>query len=79
MVRVEIQLLPEEGNDRQEIQKANAEAHHGGEHLRVLVGNRKCSRHPSANNKLRVIAVKGGDPKLEVISMCCIRYYKQLK
>lgn len=78
MVRVEIKLLPEDGGDAA-VAKANQEAQHGGEHLRYLIGNRKCRKHPSNNNKIRVHAVAGGNPKLEVVSICCTDFYKRLK
>jgi len=79
MIRVEVQLLPEEGKDSQAIATANAVAKHGADHLRNLIGTRRCRKHPSNNNKIRVLAVKGGDPKMEIVSMCCTDFYKRLK
>lgn len=78
MIRVEVKLLPEDGNDAQAA-NANAIAKHSSDHLRYLIGNRKCRKHPSNNNKIRVFAVKNSDPKMEIVSICCTDFYKRLK
>ncbi|MBX3164665.1 MAG: hypothetical protein KF900_09290 [Bacteroidetes bacterium] len=81
MIRIDIKLLPEDesGKDTALISAANAEAETGGKHLERLIGTRKCRKHPSNINKIRVIAVKGGSPKMEVLNMCCVDFYKRLK
>ena len=80
MIRIDIKLLPEEGGkDADLVAAANAEATKGGEHLRKLIGDRKCRKHPSNINKIRVYAVKGGRPKMEVMNIVCIDFYKRIK
>jgi len=81
MLRFELRLLPEEGNgsDITAIKSANAIAEHSYHHLKKLIGKRRCRKHPSSPNKLRVFAVKGGDPKVELVSYCCPDFVKKLR
>lgn len=80
MVRIDIKLLSEEGaKNPAAVAAANADAEQGGKHLERLIGKRKCRKHPSQINRIRVYAVEGGNPKMEVLSMCCMDFYKHLK
>ena len=81
MVRIDIKLLPlEEGApDAALIAAANNEAETGGKHMEKLIGMRRCRKHPSNINKIRVHAVKGSKPRLEVLNICCLDFYKRLK
>jgi hypothetical protein len=81
MIRIELKLLPmdEEGADEKVITTSNASAKHAYEHLKKLIGKRRCRKHPSSPNKLRIYAVKGGDPKAELVSYCCPDFVKRLK
>jgi hypothetical protein len=82
MIRFELRLLPEEGANPSElkaISSANAVAEHSFQHLKKLIGKKKCRRHPSSPNKIRVFAVKNGDPKAELVSYCCPLFVKMLK
>jgi hypothetical protein len=81
MIRFELRLLPEEGNatDLKAITSANAIAEHSYHHLKKLIGKRRCRKHPSSPNKLRVFAVKGSDPKVELVFYCCPDFVKTLK
>lgn len=79
MIRIECKLLPEgEGGNEQVIAESNADAKRSSDHLRYLIGNKKCRKHPSNNNKIRVLAVMGGNPKMEIVNLCCTDFYKRL-
>jgi hypothetical protein len=81
MIRFELKLLPEEENgaDSKIVTASNAEAKHAYEHLKKLIGKRKCRKHPSSPNKLRIYAVKGGNPRAELLAYCCPAFLKRLK
>lgn len=83
MVRFDIKLIPEnEAQNEAEaklIAEANKAAQVGLLHLRKILGKRKCHKHPSAPNKIRVFAVKGGEPKAEMFSYCCQAFLKLIK
>jgi hypothetical protein len=81
MIRFELKLLSEEenGGPAEVINTSNAVAKHACQHLKKLIGKRRCRKHPSSANKLRVYAVKGGDPKAEVVAYCCPDFLKRLK
>jgi hypothetical protein len=83
MIRFDIKLLPEEGAspaEAKEIASANELAELSLKHLKKLIGNRKCHKHPSSPNKLRIFAEKGAKyPRVEVISYCCPNFVKSLK
>ena len=83
MVRFDIKLLEQNGaqNDAEAkiIADSNISAQLGMRHLKKLLHHKKCHKHPSAPNKIRVFAVKGGDPKAEVVSYCCSFFLKQIK
>lgn len=82
MIRFELKLLPTEGIDPADakiISTSNAVAEHAFNHLKKLIGKRKCRKHPSSPNKLRIFAVKGGDPKAELVAYCCPAFLKRLK
>lgn len=83
MIRFELRLLPDEGKnatESQAISSANALAELSYQHLKKLIGNRKCRRHPSSPNKLRVFAEKGAKyPRVEVVSYCCPAFVASLK
>ena len=82
MIRFDLRLLPVEGSnpaDARIIAASNAAAEHSCRHLKKLIGKRKCRKHPSSPNKIRVFAVKGADPKAELVYYCCPEFLKLLK
>jgi hypothetical protein len=81
MIRFDLKLLPvdENAKDSKVIEAANAEAKHAYEHLKKLIGKRKCRKHPSSPNKLRIFAVKGAGPRAELVAYCCPDFIKRLK
>jgi hypothetical protein len=82
MIRFELKLLPVEGSNAAElelIKVANASAEHSCKHLKKLIGKRKCRKHPSSPNRLRINAVKGADPTVDLVAYCCPDFVKTLK
>jgi hypothetical protein len=82
MIRFELKLLPVDGvspAESEEINSANAIAEHSCKHLKKLLGKRRCRKHPSSPNKLRIYAVKGAGPKVELVAYCCPDFVKKLK
>lgn len=83
MIRFELKLLPAEGAsaaELKEINSANQLAELSFKHLKKLIGNRRCRKHPSSANKLRVFAEKNAKyPRVEVVSYCCPDFVKSLK
>lgn len=83
MLRFELKLLPldEAANeaDANIIAKSNEAAEHSFRHLKKLLGNKKCRKHPSSPNKIRVNAVKGGDPTAQLLLTCCPEFTKQIR
>jgi hypothetical protein len=83
MIRFELKLLPVEGAnpaEAKEIVSANELAELSYKHLKKLIGNKRCHKHPSSANKLRVFAEKGSKyPRVEVVSYCCPDFVKSLK
>jgi hypothetical protein len=82
MIRFDLKLLDEEGSnaaDSKLIASSNAVAKHACEHLKKLIGKRKCRKHPSSPNKLRIFAVLGGEPRAELVSYCCPAFVKRIK
>jgi hypothetical protein len=83
MLRFDLKLLPlDEGASEAEakiIADSNAAAKHSCRHLKKLLGNKRCRKHPSSPNKIRITAVKGGDPKAELMMYCCPEFIKVLK
>lgn len=78
MVRLELKLLA--GSESEpKIANANALAEKSMVHLKKLIGNRRCHKHPSYVNKVKVIAVKDADPKIELMDYCCPDFYKAIK
>jgi hypothetical protein len=47
-------------------------------HLRSLIGNQRCKKHPSFKNVINVVAVEGKDPRIEVVNICCQDFYNSL-
>ncbi len=83
MVRFDIKLISENEaqNDTEAklIADANIAAKAGMAHLKKILRHRKCHKHPSAPNKIRVFAVKGGEPRAEMFSYCCPAFLKLIK
>jgi hypothetical protein len=83
MLRFDLKLIPiEEASneaDAKVITESNDKAKHSCSHLKKLLGHKKCRKHPSSPNKIRISAVKGGDPKAELLTYCCPGFLKQLK
>jgi hypothetical protein len=82
MIRFDLRLLPAEGSnpaDAEAIAAANAIAEHSCKHLKKLIGKRRCRKHPSSPNKLRIFAVKGEGPRVELVAYCCPDFVKKLK
>lgn len=80
MLRFDLRLLPEEGTpkEREIIAASNAAAERGMNHLKKLIGHKKCRKHPSSPNKVRVFAVEGKDPHAELVFYCCPMFVKQM-
>ena len=83
MLRFDLKLIPPEEAkneaDAKIISDSNAQAKFSLRHLQKLLGNKKCRKHPSSPNKIRVKAVKGGDPKAELLVYCCPEFVKMIK
>jgi hypothetical protein len=81
MIRLELKLLPVEGNanDIQKIEAANEEAKHACEHLKKIIGTRKCRKHPSSPNKIRIYADTEAGPRAELRAYCCVEFVKRIK
>jgi len=82
MIRFDLKLLEDEGKnaaDSKAIASSNEIAKHACNHLKKLIGKKKCRKHPSSPNKIRLFAVLGGDPKAEIVSYCCPDFVKRLK
>jgi hypothetical protein len=78
MVRFQVKLLPENAADPA-VAIANDLADKSMHHMEKIIGNRKCHKHPSYVNKIKVVAVKNQDPKVEVVDYCCPDFYKAIK
>lgn len=83
MIRFDLNLLPlEDGISEAEakiIQSSNDQAKRSCNHLKKLLNGKRCRKHPSSPNKIRVSAVKGGDPKGELMLYCCPEFLKVFK
>ena len=83
MIRFDLKLLPAEGAnpaEQQKIAEANQLAELSYRHLKKLIGRRRCHKHPSAPNKLRVFAEIGSKyPRVEVVNYCCSKFIRSLK
>lgn len=82
MIRFDLKLLQDDGNnpaDSKLISSSNEVAKHACDHLKKLIGKRKCRKHPSSPNKLRIYAVLGGDPTAELVAYCCPDFVKRIK
>lgn len=83
MMRFDVKLLKTEAatsdEDLKAIEDANLEAKKGMRHLKYLIGNLKCRKHPSAPNKIRVTAVKGDKPKATIASYCCSGFLDMIR
>jgi hypothetical protein len=77
MIRFNLQLLPEDPSDT-DVAKANAAAELGCTHMDYLIGNLKCKKHPSFKNVITVTAIKGQDPKAEIVRVCCQKFYERI-
>ncbi len=80
MLRFDLRLLPEEGHEKERaiIAESNAAAEKGLNHLKKLIGHKKCRKHPSSPNKVRVFAVNGKDPHAELVFYCCPLFVEQI-
>jgi hypothetical protein len=78
MIRFDLKLLEDTGNNP-EVSHSNEVALHAYQHLRKLIGRRKCRKHPSSPNKIRMYATLGGDPKAELVSYCCPQFVRLLR
>jgi hypothetical protein len=79
MIRFELKLLPETSGDAQAVSHANALAENSLKHLKSLIANKKCKKHPSYANKITVVAGFGENPNVEVNDACCKEFYKLLQ
>lgn len=78
MVRFELKLLPENDSDAS-IALANSLADKSMNHIKGIIGNKRCHKHPSYVNKIKIVAVKDQDPKIQVVDYCCKDFHKILK
>ena len=65
--------------DAKIINDSNQKATFGMKHVRRLIENKRCRKHPSSPNKIRVTAIKGGEPKAELVVHCCPEFLKVFK
>jgi|GEM_PF-1801047 len=82
MIRFDLKLLEDDGSnpaDSKAISRSNEVAQHACNHLKKLIGKKKCRKHPSSPNKIRLYAILGKDPKAELVSYCCPAFVKLLK
>lgn len=81
MIRIDLKLLPvdENGADAKKIEAANTEATIASVHLRKLLGKRKCRKHPSSPNKIRITASLNGKPEAALMFVCCPDFAKRIK
>lgn len=83
MIRFDLKLLPVEGAspaEVAEIESANELATLSYRHLKRLIGRKRCRKHPSSPNKLRVFAEVGSKyPRVEVVNYCCPKFIKSLR
>lgn len=82
MIRFDLKLLEDNASNPEESKKiaeANAAAQHACNHLKKLIGKRKCRKHPSSPNKIRLFAQLGGDPRAELVAYCCPDFVKKIK
>jgi len=82
MIRFDLKLLEDDGSnpaDSKEISSSNEAATHACNHLKKLIGKKKCRKHPSSPNKIRLFAVLGKDPRGEIVSYCCPAFVKLIK
>lgn len=82
MIRFDLKLLEDDGSnpaDSKAISHSNDVAQHACNHLKKLIGKKKCRKHPSSPNKIRLYAILGKDPKAELVSYCCPAFVKLLK
>ncbi len=83
MLRFELKLIPIEDAvneaDAKVITESNAAAEHSCRHLKKILGKKRCRKHPSSPNKLKIFAVKGGDPTAQLSSWCCPTFLKTIK
>lgn len=82
MIRFDLRLLEDDGKNAEEskvISSSNEVALHACNHLKKLIGRKKCRKHPSSPNKIRLYATLGGDPRAEIVSYCCPDFVKTLR
>lgn len=81
MIRIDLKLLPtdDNGTDAKKIEYANNEATIAAVHLRKLLGKRKCRKHPSSPNKIRITATISGKPQADLMFVCCPDFAKRIK
>ncbi|HQQ94500.1 MAG TPA: hypothetical protein PLQ93_08090 [Bacteroidia bacterium] len=77
MVRFQLKPISENASDPA-VAAANALADKSMKHMEKIIGSRKCHKHPSYVNKIKIVAVKGQDPKVEVVDYCCPDFYKAI-
>lgn len=82
MIRFDLKLLEQDENpsaDSNAIAHSNEVAQFTCNHLKKLIGKRKCRKHPSSPNKIRMYAVLNGDPRAEIVSYCCPEFVKRIR
>jgi hypothetical protein len=83
MIRFQLKLIPvtdDLGADELKvINESNNVATKAFEHLKKILGKRKCRKHPSSPNKIRVIATKGAGPEVMMMAYCCKKFVATLK
>lgn len=78
MIRFNLQLLPDTAPGNLKVTNSNAASEKSCEHLKALLGNMKCRKHPSFKNVINVVAQEGKDPRIEIVSICCQDFYSRL-
>ena len=81
MIRIDLRLLPldENGANAKQIEAANQEATIASAHLKKLIGKRRCRKHPSSPNKIRITATLSGKVQADLMFVCCPEFAKLIK
>ncbi len=78
MIRFNLQLLPDAAPGNSQVATSNEASEKSCNHLKALIGDMKCRKHPSFKNVINVVSVAGKDPRIEIVSICCQDFYNRL-
>lgn len=78
MIRFNLQLLPDAAPGNSQVSNSNEATEKSCSHLKALIGDMKCRKHPSFKNVINVVSVAGKEPRIEIVSICCQDFYSRL-